>query len=124
MVQHMILMAEKYGLLTILLRFLLVGHFISTTASRVCNKDKPWFNYDYMLAFDLKQEAYLRRIEITLELPWMSLVASRWELMKGIYHEIDFVCCVILLAEISNTIVVLYLFFVVVVIFTFSLLVF
>ena len=39
---------------------LLVECFVPTTVIRVCNKDKPWFNDDWRLAFDIKQGAHLR----------------------------------------------------------------
>ena len=39
---------------------LLVERFIPTKVIRVRNKDKPWFNDDYRLAFDIKQGAHLR----------------------------------------------------------------
>ena len=40
--------------------FLLVERFAMTNVIRICNKDKPWFNGDCKLAFDIKQGAYLR----------------------------------------------------------------
>ena len=39
---------------------LLVERFVPTKLIRVRNKDKPWFNYDCRLAFDIKQGAHLR----------------------------------------------------------------
>ena len=39
---------------------LLVERFVPTKVIRVRNKDKPWFNDDCRLAFDIKQGAYLR----------------------------------------------------------------
>ena len=39
---------------------LLVERFIPTKVIRMRNKDKPWFNDDCMLAFDIKQGAHLR----------------------------------------------------------------
>ena len=39
---------------------LLVERFVSTKVIRVRNKDKPWFNDDCRLAFDIKQGAHLR----------------------------------------------------------------
>ena len=39
---------------------LLVERFVLTKVIRVRNKDKPWFNDDFWLAFDIKQGAYLR----------------------------------------------------------------
>ena len=39
---------------------LLVEHFVSTKVIRVHNKDKPWFNDDCRLAFDIKHGAHLR----------------------------------------------------------------
>ena len=39
---------------------LLVERFVQTKVIHVCNKDKPWFNDDCRLAFDIKQGAHLR----------------------------------------------------------------
>ena len=39
---------------------LLVKRFVPTKVIRVRNKDKPWFNDDCRLAFDIKQGADLR----------------------------------------------------------------
>ena len=39
---------------------LLVGRYLSTKVIRVHNKDKPWFDDQFRLAFGLKQEAHLR----------------------------------------------------------------
>ena len=39
---------------------LLVERFVPTKVIRVRNKDKPWFDDDCRLAFDIKQGAYLR----------------------------------------------------------------
>ena len=39
---------------------LLVDRFVPTKVSHVRNKDKPWFNDDCRLAFDIKQGAHLR----------------------------------------------------------------
>ena len=39
---------------------LLFEHFVPTKVIRVRNKDKPWFNDDCRLAFDIKQGAHLR----------------------------------------------------------------
>ena len=39
---------------------LLVGRFVPTKVIRVLNKDKPWFNDDFKLAFDIKKGANLR----------------------------------------------------------------
>ena len=39
---------------------LLVEHFVPTKVIRVRNKDKPWFDDDRRLAFDIKQGALLR----------------------------------------------------------------
>ena len=39
---------------------LLVERFVPTKVICVCNKDKPWFNDDCILAFDIKQGAHLR----------------------------------------------------------------
>ena len=39
---------------------LLVERFVRTKVIRVRNKDKPWFNDDYRLAFDIKKGALLR----------------------------------------------------------------
>ena len=38
---------------------LLLDFFVPTKVIRVCNKDKPWFNHDCRLAFDIKQGAHL-----------------------------------------------------------------
>ena len=40
--------------------FLVVERFVPTKVICVNNKDKPWFNNDCRLAFDIKQEAHLR----------------------------------------------------------------
>ena len=40
--------------------FLLVERFVPTKVIRVRNKDKPWFNDDCRLAFDIKQGAHLQ----------------------------------------------------------------
>ena len=37
-----------------------VERFVLTQVIRVRNRDKPWFNDDCWLAFDIKQEAHLR----------------------------------------------------------------
>ena len=37
----------------------LVENFVPTTVIRVHNKDKPWFDDDCRLAFDIKQGAHL-----------------------------------------------------------------
>ena len=39
---------------------LLVELFVPTKVIRVRNKDKPWFDDDCRLAFDIKQRAHLR----------------------------------------------------------------
>ena len=39
---------------------LLVGRYVPTKIIRVRNKDKPWFDDQCRLSFDLKQEAHLR----------------------------------------------------------------
>ena len=39
---------------------LLVERFIPTKVIRVRNEDKPWFNDDCRLAFDIKQGAHIR----------------------------------------------------------------
>ena len=39
---------------------LLVERFVPIKVIRVRNKDKPWFNDDCRLAFDIKQGAHLR----------------------------------------------------------------
>ena len=41
------------------------------------NKDKPWFNDDCRLAFDIKQEPISGELVITLELTGMSLSSTR-----------------------------------------------
>ena len=38
----------------------LVERFVPTKKIRVCNKDKPWFNDDCRLAFNIKQGAHLQ----------------------------------------------------------------
>ena len=38
----------------------LVERFVSTKMIHVCNKDKPWFDDDWRLAFDIKLGAHLR----------------------------------------------------------------
>ena len=40
--------------------FQLVERFVPTKVICVCNKDKPWFNDNCTLAFDIKQGAHLR----------------------------------------------------------------
>ena len=39
---------------------LLDGPFVPTKVIRVHSKDRPWFDGQRMLSFDLKQEAHLR----------------------------------------------------------------
>ena len=39
---------------------LLVERFVPTKVIRLCNKDKPWFEDDCRLAFDIKKGAHLR----------------------------------------------------------------
>ena len=38
---------------------LLVERFVQTKVIRVCNKDKPWFDDDCRLAFDIKPGAHV-----------------------------------------------------------------
>ena len=56
---------------------LLVERFVPTKVIRVRNKDKPWFNDDCRLAFDIKQGAHLRWNVIALEITGMSLSITR-----------------------------------------------
>ena len=51
--------------------------FCSTKVIRVCNKDKPWFNDDCRLAFDINKEPISGRLVIVLELTGMSLSITR-----------------------------------------------
>ena len=39
---------------------LLVERFVPTNVIRMCNKNKPWFNDDCWLAFDIKQDSHLQ----------------------------------------------------------------
>ena len=56
---------------------LLVEFFVPTKAIHVRNKDKPWFNDDCRLAFDIKQGPISGGLVIALELIGMSLPISR-----------------------------------------------
>ena len=61
---------------------LLVGRYVPTKVIRVRNKDKPWFDDQCRRAFDLKQEAHLRRTRDRSRANWMSLSTVKLELMK------------------------------------------
>ena len=54
-----------------------VERFVSTKVIRVRNKDKPWFNDDCRLAFDIKQGPISGGLVIALELTGMSLSITR-----------------------------------------------
>ena len=56
---------------------LLVERFVPTKVIRVGNKDKPWFNDDFRLAFDIKQGPFSGGLVIALELTGMSLSITR-----------------------------------------------
>ena len=61
---------------------LLVERFVPTKVVRVRNKDKPWFNDDCMLAFNIKQDPISGRLVMALELTGMSLSITRgWPMM-------------------------------------------
>ena len=47
---------------------LLVERFVPTKVIRVHTKDKPWFNDDCRIAFDIKQGAHLGGLVIALEI--------------------------------------------------------
>ena len=53
---------------------LLVEHLVPTMVIRVHNKDKPWFNDDCRLAFDIKQGAQLRWTRDGARLNWDEFV--------------------------------------------------
>ena len=53
---------------------LLVGRFVPTKVIRVCNKDKPWFDYQCKHAFGLKQEAHLRWTRDRSRVNWEEFV--------------------------------------------------
>ena len=60
---------------------LLVERFVRTKVIRVRNKDKPWFNNDFRLAFNIKQGPISGGRVIALELTGMSLSSTRGVLM-------------------------------------------
>ena len=53
---------------------MLVERFVTTKVIRVRNKDKPWVNDDCRCAFDLKQEAHLRRTRDRSRVNWDEFV--------------------------------------------------
>ena len=53
---------------------LLVGRYVPTKVIRLCNKDKPWFDVQCMLAFSLKQEAHLRWTRDRSRVNWEQFV--------------------------------------------------
>ena len=53
---------------------LLVGRSVHTKIIRVCNKDKPRFDDQCRLAFDLKQEAHLRWTRDRSQVNWKEFV--------------------------------------------------
>ena len=53
---------------------LLVERFVPTKVIRVRNKDKPWFNDDYRLAFEIKQWAHLRWTRDRSRVNWNEFV--------------------------------------------------
>ena len=52
----------------------LVGHYVPTKVIRVHNKDKPWFDDQYMHAFGLKQEVHLRWTRDRSRVNWEEFV--------------------------------------------------
>ena len=56
---------------------MLVERFVPTKVIRVRDKDKPWFNDDCRLAFDIKQGPISGGLVIALELTGMSLSITR-----------------------------------------------
>ena len=56
---------------------LLVERFVPTKVIRVRNKDKPWFNDDCRLAFDIKQGPISGGLVIALEIAGISLSITR-----------------------------------------------
>ena len=56
---------------------LLVERFVPTKVIRVRNKDKPWFNDDCRLAFDIKQGAHLRWTRHRSRVNWDEFVHTR-----------------------------------------------
>ena len=61
--------------------YLLAESFVPTKVIRVRNKDKPWFNDDCRLAFDIKQGPISGGLLNALELTGMSLSITRGEPM-------------------------------------------
>ena len=53
---------------------LLVERFVPTKVIRVRNKDKPWFNDDCRLAFDIKRGAHLRWTRDRFRVNWDEFV--------------------------------------------------
>ena len=56
---------------------LLVERFVPTKVFRMRNKNKPWFNDDCRLAFDIKQGPISGGLVVALELTGMSLSFTR-----------------------------------------------
>ena len=55
----------------------LVEHFVPTKMIHVSNMDKPWFNDDCRLAFDIKQGAHLRWTRDRSRVNWDEFVLTR-----------------------------------------------
>ena len=66
---------------------LLVEHFVPSKVICVRNKDKPWFNDDCNLAFDIKQGPISGGLVIALEITGMSLSITRGGPMLSVYAE-------------------------------------
>ena len=55
---------------------LLVGRYVPTKVTRVCNKDKPWFYDQCRHAFGFKLESYLRWTRDCSRVKWEEFVRS------------------------------------------------
>ena len=66
---------------------LLVERFFPTKAIHVRNRDKPWFNGDCRLAFDIKQGAHLRWTCDTSRVNWDEFVHYQRR-AKAVYAEV------------------------------------
>ena len=67
--------------------FLLVERFVLTKVIRVRNKDKPWFNDDCRLAFDIKQGANLQWTRDCSRDNWDEIVHYQRRANAYIYAE-------------------------------------
>ena len=65
---------------------LLVERFVPTRVIRVRNKDKPWFNDDCRLAFDVKQGAHLRWTRDRSRVNWKEFVRYQ-RMANSVYAE-------------------------------------